>query len=401
MQCCKTVTLRMRDRRNGTQSLFLDFYPGYRDPETMELRRRHSLGMYIYKNPANQTQKDYNEAILVKAERIRCKVYLEVMDEKYDFFRTDKLKESFIDYFKLQTDRNRDKREASYKHFVIFSKGRCTFEELDLPFCKKFMEYLLHANSTIHDKKIGQNTASAYWNVFKGILEVAYRERRIPDNLADMLDNIPCKETSKDSLTLEEVRILNATECEIPVIRRAAVFSCLSGLRISDILNLKWENIRDYADGTKYLDFICQKTKRQTIVPISAEAYELLEADNQNSELVFEGFTRAMTYDEMQVWLKQCGIKKHITFHCFRHTYASLLLELGSDIYTVQRLLNHKSVATTQIYTAHADPKTREASTKITLTDVKPTKERKRKEDAKTKKSYKKDENKDNKRKKK
>lgn len=401
MQCCKTVTLRMRDRRNGTQSLFLDFYPGYRDPETMELRRRHSLGMYIYKNPANQTQKDYNEAILIKAERIRCKVYLEVMDEKYDFFRTDKLKESFIDYFKLQTDRNRDKREASYKHFVIFSKGRCTFEELDLPFCKKFMEYLLHADSTIHDKKIGQNTASAYWNVFKGILEVAYRERRIPDNLADMLDNIPCKETSKDSLTLEEVRILNATECEIPVIRRAAVFSCLSGLRISDILNLKWENIRDYADGTKYLDFICQKTKRQTIVPISTEAYELLEADNQTSESVFEGFTRDMTYDEMQVWLKQCGIKKHITFHCFRHTYASLLLELGSDIYTVQRLLNHKSVATTQIYTAHADPKTREASTKITLTDVKPTTERKRKEDVKTKKSYKKDENKDNKRKKK
>lgn len=60
MQCCKTVTLRFRDRRNGTQSLFLEFYPGYRDPETMELRRRHSLGLYIYKNPTNQIQKEYN-----------------------------------------------------------------------------------------------------------------------------------------------------------------------------------------------------------------------------------------------------------------------------------------------------------------------------------------------------
>lgn len=401
MQCCKTVTLRFRDRRNGTQSLFLEFYPGYRDPETMELRRRHSLGLYIYKNPTNQIQKEYNEAILSRAERIRCKVFLEVMDEKYDFFRTDKMKESFLDYFKFQIDRNKDKREASYKHFEIFTKGKCTFEELDLPFCRKFMEYLLNADSTIHDKKISQNTASAYWNVFKNVLEVAYKDRRITDNLADMLDNIPCKETTKNSLSLDEVRMLSASECEIPVIRRAAIFSCLSGLRISDILNLKWENIRNYADGTKYLDFICVKTKRQTIVPISTEAYELLEPENQTSNSVFDGFKREMSYNEMQDWLKECGIKKHITFHCFRHTYASLLLELGSDIYTVQRLLNHKSVATTQIYTAHADPKTREASTKITLTDVKQGKEDKGKAETDSENTLNRDEKKEKKRKKK
>lgn len=400
MQCCKTVTLRIRDRRNGTQSLFLDFYPGYRDPDTMELRRRHSLGLYIYKNPENQTQREYNEAVMLKAERIRCKVYLEVMDEKYDFFRNDKMKESFLDYFKLQITKNADKREASYKHFVIFAKGKCTFEELDLPFCKKFMDYLLNADSTIHEKKISQNTASAYWNVFKNVLEVAFKERRIADNLSDMLDNIPCKETTKNSLSLDELRMLSASECEIPVIKRAAIFSCLSGLRISDILNLKWDNIRNYADGTKYLDFICVKTKRQTIVPISTEAYELLEPENKLSDSVFEGFTRQMSYNEMQDWLKGCGIKKHITFHCFRHTYASLLLELGSDIYTVQRLLNHKSVATTQIYIAHANPQTREASTKITLTDVKSDKERKRKKKSDLENTHIKGEKKENKRKK-
>ena len=78
-----------------------------------------------------------------------------------------------------------------------------------------------------------------------------------------------------------------------------------------------------------------------------------------------------MTYDVMSDWLKSCGIQKHITFHGFRHTYASLQLELGTDIYTVQHLLNHRNVATTQIYIAHADPKTREAASRITLTDVK------------------------------
>ncbi len=66
MQCCKSVNLRMRDRRNGTKSLFLDFWPGYRNPETMELIRRRSLGLYIYANPANAQQKQYNETILAK-----------------------------------------------------------------------------------------------------------------------------------------------------------------------------------------------------------------------------------------------------------------------------------------------------------------------------------------------
>ena len=54
-----------------------------------------------------------------------------------------------------------------------------------------------------------------------------------------------------------------------------------------------------------------------------------------------------------------------------RHTYASLQLELGTDIYTVQHLLNHKNVSTTQIYASHANPKTREAAGRITLTNVK------------------------------
>ena len=89
MQVCKSVKLRMRDRRNGTKSLFLDFWPGYRDPETMELIRRRSLGMYIYANPVNAQQKQYNEIILSKAEAIRCRVFIDVINEKYDFFNQD------------------------------------------------------------------------------------------------------------------------------------------------------------------------------------------------------------------------------------------------------------------------------------------------------------------------
>lgn len=375
MQCCKTVTLRFRDRRNGTQSLYLDYYPGYRDQETMELKRRQSLGLYIFKNPTSQEQKDFNAAILRKAEAIRCKLYIDVINEKYEFFDKDKMKGSFLEYFREKIRNNYEKLEAAYKHFEYFCDGVCRFEDIDMKLCKKFLAYLMDAKSMVHKKQISQNTAAAYWAVFKRMLGDAYRENILRDNIADRLDYIPYVETNRHSLTLEEVRTLYATPCNVPQLRKAAIFSCLTGLRISDILQLRWENVRTYADGGKYIEFKCQKTQRKTIVPMSQETYEFIQPETH--PLIFKGLKREHTQRELRDWIKECGIEKHITFHCFRHTYASLQLEMGTDIYTVQHLLNHKNVTTTQIYVSHAEPKLREAAEKITLKDVNSTEENK------------------------
>ncbi len=298
-----------------------------------------------------------------------------MINEKYDFFNQDRLKEDFLEYFKSLINRNFAKCDAAYKHFELFCKGKCTFEILDIPFCNKYKEYLLNTRlsyrgGNVINQPISRNTAAAYWNIFKRILHTAYSDRRITDDLANHLDYITYDTPVKQSLTLEEVRRLYNSECSVPVIRKAALFSCLSGLRISDILNLKWDNIRTYADGGYYLDFKCVKTKRQTMVPIGDDAISLI-MPKTNDKFIFEGLTRTMTYSIMHEWLKKCGITKHITFHCFRHTYASLQLELGTDIYTVQHLLNHKNVSTTQIYASHANPKTREAAARIVLTSVK------------------------------
>lgn len=372
MQCCKTVTLRFRDRTNGTKSLFLDFYPGYRDPKTLELKRRKKLGLYIYSKPKDSLQKEYNKTILDKAEAIRCRIYMDVINERYDFFCEDRMNESFIEYFKEQLTHNVAKRDAAYKQFAKFIDFKCTFADLDLGLCRKFKEYLLGNKTGANGVKAGlsRNSASAYWNVFRSILKQAYSEKMLKDDLSHALDSISCTPTNKNSLTLTELRKLYATPCHIAAMKKAIIFSCLSGLRLSDILNLKWENIRSYADGGKYLDFICVKTKRQTIVPISDEAVEVIQP--QQGIYVFQGFKRNMVNTIMHDWLKEeVGLTKHITFHCFRHTYATLQLELGTDIYTVQHLLSHKNVSTTQIYLSHADPKSREAASRIKLTDVK------------------------------
>jgi len=69
------------------------------------------------------------------------------------------------------------------------------------------------------------------------------------------------------------------------------------------------------------------------------------------------------------------GIKKKITFHCFRHTYATLQLSNGTDIYTVSKMLGHTNVQTTQIYAKVVDEKKNKAEQAIQLETIKTTKE--------------------------
>ena len=83
--------------------------------------------------------------------------------------------------------------------------------------------------------------------------------------------------------------------------------------------------------------------------------------------LVFKGLTRAMTHHPLKKWIADAGIKKKITFHCFRHSYAVIQISLGTDIYTVSKMLTHKNVTTTQIYADLVNSKKRETANKISL----------------------------------
>ena len=74
-----------------------------------------------------------------------------------------------------------------------------------------------------------------------------------------------------------------------------------------------------------------------------------------------------MTQHPLKKWIKQSGIQKHISFHCFRHSYAVIQISLGTDIYTVSKMLTHKNVSTTQIYADLINTKKRETANKISL----------------------------------
>ena len=365
---CKTVTLRTRPLKNGMLSYYLDYYPGYRDQETMKTIRHEGLNIYIYANPKNERERNFNATMSEKAEAIRCRRFESIVNDRYDFFDRHKLKADFLEYYRRQLRKHDQKWEFVYHHFYNFVHGKCTFEEIDIDLCNKFREYLLNAKQLRRDGRISKNSASGYWSTFRGLLKILYRNQLIKTNINDFLDKIETEDTPKDYLSVEELYKLAETPCKKPILKTAALFSCLTSLRISDILSLQWHEIVDFAAGGKCVHTITQKTKTEDIIPISDEALELIGYSPEKKGLVFKGLKRSWTQQPMKEWIRSAGITKNITFHSYRRTYATLQAAAGTDIRTIQSNMAHKSITTTQRYMKVVDSNKREATTRITLT---------------------------------
>lgn len=144
-----------------------------------------------------------------------------------------------------------------------------------------------------------------------------------------------------------DVKLLVATPCKIPVLKQAVLFSCMTGLRISDILQLSWEHIQMGQDGGYLIRMCTEKTEEETNLPISDETLAL--CGERSEGLIFKGLKRHMVNHPLKEWIKSAGITRRITFHSMRHSFATLLAANGVDILTISKMLTHKSVKNTQI----------------------------------------------------
>ena len=173
MHECKTVTLRTRPLKNGMLSYYLDYYPGYRDKETMKVIRHESLGIYIYANPLSRRERDFNDAMAEKAEAVRCRRFEAIVNERYDFLDKNRLKGNFLEYFRRQLPKQNAKWQFVYLHFEKFVCGKCTFEEIDVDLCNRFRDYLLNARQLKYS-----DLRHLSWNIGER-LGIPHRERAV------------------------------------------------------------------------------------------------------------------------------------------------------------------------------------------------------------------------------
>ncbi|MDN5479917.1 MAG: site-specific integrase, partial [Chryseobacterium sp.] len=292
---------------------------------------------------------------------------------KYDLKNTTKSKRTFLNYFAEKTEEKQQQDSSNnygnwfstHQHLKKVISKNLTFDEIDENLVKKVRNYFDNVARTKSELPLSQNSKYSYFNKFKAALRNAFDDGYLTINYASKIKSFEQAESQREYLIFDELQRLAKAKCKYPVLKKAFLFSCLSGLRWSDINTLIWSEVRDEGDVTK-VNFRQEKTDGVEYLYISKQARELLGERQGQQDRVFKGLKYGMTYNtEIIRWCNRAGVPKHITFHSARHTNAVLLLENGADIYTVSKRLGHREIRTTAIYAKIVDKKMKEAAEMI------------------------------------
>jgi len=369
------VHLRQREQKKGKRiSLYLEYYKGSRksdEGKALPIREYEALRIYLHIKPSTPLQKQENKQNLELAKNIKSKREIDIKNNEFGFLTNTKSNSDFLQYFnKLTEDRlssigNYGNWDSTLKHLNQYTNGRVLFKEIDENFCEGFKDYLTNKVKKNNRESLSSSSVSSYFNKFRASLKQAVKDKIILYNPSIDVKIPKVKEKEREYLTIEEVRQLEKVECRYEVLKRAFLFSCLTGLRWSDINKLKWKEVHFDNEGSR-IHYYQKKTENLEYLDISEQALSYLGEKGKDEDKPFEGLKSSSYFNVSLIqWMLKAGITKHITFHCARHTHATLLLTNGVDIYTVSKLLGHKEIKTTQVYARIIDEKKKEAVNKI------------------------------------
>lgn len=361
--------VRIREKRlnDGNVSLYLDMY-------YMGARKKEGLKLYLVPE-VNAAAKLQNRNTLKLAEQIKAERILDI--QQHGLVNWENVKKGRMTLSawveKYTKDENgltpasmRSKRNAQARveqYLLYIGKPNLALKEVDKDFCKGFIAFLKTCTFNNGKKTLGSTTCRIFMNRLAAALNMAVREGLIENNpfkLLDAKEKPQKKSAMREFLTIEELRMLIAKPCRYEIVKKAFLFSCFTGLRYSDMMALKWNEIHKAADGkTLYIEHEQVKTKNMVTIPLSNEALKWMPQKSKGDERVFHQLRITSTTVEVVLgeWMQEAGIQKHITYHSRRHTAATLLLTLGADLYTVSKILGHRSIRMTEVYAKIVDKK--------------------------------------------
>ena len=351
-------------------------------------RERESLNV-VLKIEENFNIKRENEEKLRLQVAACDAINTDLERKEADFKPRIKSKVSLIDYVKkvgddaLEETGNRHSIYASMnslaKHIEAFNGADVTLKDIDVDWVLNFIHYLKHDALNVNfirtDKeekrkeyKIGQNTQHRIIVNLNYVLKKAVKAKLISVNPMDDLDKddkVAAKAGTREYLTDDEVKKLMDTPFTHGRfnIKEAFLFSCFTGLRFSDLKQLKMSDFRIDKKNGRYLKIKMVKTREPLKIFVPDVAFNLLPDVEDDDAPVFDLAKNDYSNQTLQRWLKDAGIKdKKITFHCARHSAATILYSAGVPIQTIQKQLGHIKAATTEVYAKMMDEAQSEAS---------------------------------------
>lgn len=373
------VKLRYKALKDGNQSIYLDCYVN-------GVREYKFLSLYL-RPESNRENKLWNREQLRLANAIKAQYIIDIQNGEYGFKdRNRSRKLNFITYCEemaAEYDANGQNScavlmRSAIKRMTDYKGKNITFNHIDKDFLIGFIEYL---NSDIRDfdkaAKDKNRKPKPLSNVYK---EALFARIMVALNKAER-DGIILKNPGKDIdrklkphseqktrcyLTLEEIQRIIETEYKPDNdIKPAFLFCCFSGLRYSDVSKLTWKEITVSQDGYAQIETTMQKTGKSITIPLSDNALKWLPERKGNlpeSRIFYKLPDQVNNADvRLRTLIKKAGISKHVTFHVARHSFATLTLTYGADLYTVSKLLGHANIRTTQVYAKIVDESKRKA----------------------------------------
>jgi len=360
------ITIRYKFRKEHKDySIYLDIYiPKNKNTGEDKKRKYEFLNIYVSKEYTAQDKilKQDKEKYEI-AKNISNQREMEIL--KGEYFPDDKKR---TDDLFLFFERNENLQIPRYKSILIHLKDFCNKEKINKPTLKSFnTELCLRFQNYLINKlpKISQTTVHGYMIALKTSFFRAIKQSMLKEN--PITFDIPkAIETNRTTLDLNELKQLLNCQFETKVtgaetIKKSFLFACFTGLRKSDILRIKWTDIQD-----NQLSIIQYKTRNAkpiyNHISLSEQAVSILSTieKNKDNDLIFWDIPSKTTVDKFLInWGYAAQIKKHIHFHASRHTFATIGLTFGIDLYTMQNLLGHSSISQTQIYAKIVNAKQR------------------------------------------
>lgn len=337
-----SVRLRRKKLANGSSSLYLDIYvDGERSYEFLKL--------YLVPESSSH-DRELNESTLAEAEDIRTVREVELLR---DSAAKGKLKERmllFFDYATHFASRSTISRARSLTIRSVVGHLRRYAGDNSLRLSDIDTSWVMGFKSFLEKHSFKHNTIRQYMTVLSSMLRSAEEDKLIDEVSLDEVEPIPVQETTPEYLTIDEVQTISEVSCDSEVVKRAFLFSCLTGIKFKDVKRVTWGQVQRLGSHMR-ISFSSNKPDEATVIDVTDEAVPYLGERGEDDDLVFEALPDNKTVNQhLKKWAERAGISKKMTFHVARHTFATMLLSLGVDPLSVQKLLGHRSLYSTQRY---------------------------------------------------
>ena len=356
------VKVRFKKLANSSISIYLDIYNN-------GIRSYEFLHLYLIPE-TTPNAKIINRHVLSAANAIKARRIIDIANGHAGIYHNTSLARMRIgQYVQHHIERSvKTHRGDSYastcrnmfNHLIDFlgpRVNRLQIREIDLEICKGFAEHLKHAR-TCTGKRLSGVSAYHYFSSFKSMLAEATAEQAIITNPITYMrpSDMPQRPVViKSFLHADEVARLVNTPCLYQSVKQGFLFSCFTGLRLGDVRNIRWGDIQKVGDDYRY-SIIMQKTQEPITNKLNDDALRWLPSRKGHPDQPIFPLPAIATIEKVIAqWVQRARIAKHVTFHTARHSYATMALMAGADLYTISKLLGHRNVKTTTIYAAVID----------------------------------------------